>query len=145
MTMQEQVQVFKDDLSLLPDNDAKMEYILDFGKEATHLDAQYKTDENIVKGCSSLAWLHKEFIDDKVVLEAEGDSIIAKGMLVVLLKIFNHRTLDELFSFDTNLLLEMGVMELLSPVRQQGLEAFLNTIYGYAKECQESYYEPRPA
>jgi hypothetical protein len=27
-------------------------------------------------------------------------------------------------------------MELLSPVRQQGLEAFLNVIYGYAKTCQ---------
>lgn len=145
MTMQEQVKAFKDDLALFENNDAKMQYILDYGKEATRLDPKYKTDENIVKGCSSLAWLHKEYIDERVVLEAEGDSIIAKGMLVVLLKIFNNRTLDELFSFDTNLLLEMGVMELLSPVRQQGLEAFLNTIYGFAKECQEIHHAARPA
>ncbi len=137
MTMEEQVQLYKDDLELLPDKDMKMEYILDYGKEADNLDVKYKTDDNIIKGCSSLAWLHKECKDGKVVLEAEGDSIIAKGMLVMLLEIFNNRTPDEILAFDTKLLMQMGVMELLSPVRQQGMEAFLGVIYGYANKCKE--------
>ena len=137
MTMEEQVQVYKEDLELLDDKDMKMEYILDYGKEATKLDPEYKTDENIVKGCSSLAWLHKECKDGKLFFEAEGDSIIAKGMLVMLLAVFNNRKADEILSFDRNNLLNMGVMELLSPVRQQGMEAFLNLIYSYAKQCKE--------
>ena len=141
MTMEEQVKVYKDDLALFPDKDSKMEYILDYGKEATVLEAKFKSEENIIRGCSSLAWLHKEYKDGRLMLEAEGDSIIAKGMLVLLLEIFNNRTLDEIFSFDTKLLLEMGVMELLSPVRQQGLEAFLNTIYTYAQKCKEEENE----
>lgn len=137
MTMDEQVQAYKEDLALFPDKDSKMEYILDYGKEAGKLDPQYKTDANIIKGCSSLAWLHKECKDGKVRLEAEGDSIIAKGMLVMLLSIFDNRTPEEILAFDPNTLKEMGIMELLSPVRQQGLEAFLNVIYGYAKTCKE--------
>lgn len=137
MTMDEQVQAYKEDLELFPDKDAKMEYILDFGKEAGKLEPQYKTEENIVKGCSSLAWLHKEHEGGRILLEAEGDSIIAKGMLVMLLSIFNDRTPDEILAFDPNKLKEMGILELLSPVRQQGLEAFLNLIYGYAKACKE--------
>ena len=136
MTMQEQVQVYKEDLALFEDKDAKMEYILDYAKEATTLDEAYKVDENVIKGCSSLAWLHKEYKDGKIILQTEGDSIIAKGMLVLLLAIFNNRTPKEIFSFDTKLLLEMGVMELLSPVRQQGMEAFLKVIYNYAAECK---------
>ncbi|MEJ2468231.1 MAG: SufE family protein, partial [Campylobacterales bacterium] len=115
MTMDEQVQAYKEDLALLPDKDAKMEYILDFGKEAGTLEPQYKTDENIIKGCSSLAWLHKAYEEGKVLLEAEGDSIIAKGMLVMLLSIFNNRTPEEILAFDPNKLKEMGIMELLSP------------------------------
>lgn len=137
MTMQEQVQAYKKDLALFPDNDAKMEYILDYGKEAGTLDPKYKTEENRIKGCSSLAWLHKAYKDGRIELEAEGDSIIAKGMLVILLSIFNRRTPDEILAFDPAALMDMGVMELLSPVRQQGLEAFLNVIYGYAKACKE--------
>lgn len=137
MTMQEQVNSYREDLELFADNDEKMEYILDFGHDAQTLDKQYITDENIIKGCSSLAWLHKEYIDGKIVLEAEGDSIIAKGMLVMLLGIFNNRTPDEILTFDPNTLKEIGLLELLSPVRQQGLEAFLGVIYGYAKACKE--------
>ncbi|MGB5966268.1 MAG: SufE family protein [Sulfurimonadaceae bacterium] len=137
MTMTEQVNAYKEDLDLFATNDEKMEYILDFGHEAQTLDPKYIIDENVIKGCSSMAWLHKEYKNGKIVLEAEGDSIIAKGMLVMLLGIFNNRTPDEIFAFDPNELKEMGLMELLSPVRQQGLEAFLGVIYGYAKECKE--------
>ncbi len=132
MTMHEQVQIYKEDLELLGDKDSKMEYILDYGKEATKLASHEKNDANIIKGCASLAWLQKDFIDGKIMLKAEGDSIIAKGMLVMLLAIFNNRTPEEILTFDSNELMQMGVMELLSPVRQQGMEAFLNVIYGYA-------------
>jgi len=135
--MNEQVASYKEDLSLFEDKDAKLDYILDFAKDADTLDATQKIDDNIIKGCSSLAWLHKEYKDGKIYLKAEGDSIIARGMLVVLLSIFNDRTPDEILSFDPKKLLEMGVMELLSPVRQQGMEVFLNVIYVYAKACQE--------
>jgi cysteine desulfuration protein SufE len=141
MTMQEQVELYKNDLNLFSDKDAKMEYILDYGKEADKLESEYKIDDNIIKGCSSLAWLHKAYKDSKIHLEAEGDSIIAKGMLVMLLEIFNNRTPDEILSFDPKKLLDIGLMELLSPVRQQGLEAFLNVIYSYAKECKEGKHE----
>ena len=137
MTMGEQVLAYKEDLNLFDDKDSKMDYILDFGKEAQKLGADKKTEKNIIKGCSSLAWLDKSYQDGKIHLNAEGDSIIAKGMLVMLLGIFNNRTPEEILSFDPKKLLDMGVMELLSPVRQQGMEAFLNVIYNYAKSCKE--------
>ncbi len=136
--MSEQVQAYKADLDLFEENDAKMEYILDFGHDAPTIDPSYKTDDNIIKGCSSLAWLHKSFDGEKIHLEAEGDSIIAKGMLVMLLGIFDDRTPDEILAFDPNELKSMGLLELLSPVRQQGLEAFLKVIYGYANACKEA-------
>ncbi len=137
MTMSEQVSLYKEDLELFADNNDKLEYLLEYGKHSTKLDPRYKTEENRVKGCASLAWLHKTSRDGKLILEAEGDSIIAKGMLVVLLSIFDDRTPDEIFAFDQQELKEMGIMELLSPVRQQSLEAFLQIIYGYAHEMRE--------
>ena len=137
MTMQEQVNLYKEDLALFDTKDAKLEYILDYAKEAKALNPAYKIDANIVKGCSSLAWLHKECREGKIILQAQGESIIAKGMLVILLRIFSHRTPEEILDFDPQLLLQMGVMELLSPVRQQGMEAFLKVIYTYAQQCKE--------
>ncbi|MDO8453484.1 MAG: hypothetical protein Q7S59_02810 [Sulfurimonas sp.] len=41
MTMEEQVQTYKEDLELLPDKDMKIKYIVDYTREAKKLDAKY--------------------------------------------------------------------------------------------------------
>ena len=70
-------------------------------------------------------------------LRGEGTSEMAKGMMVLLLSIFSERTPEEILSFNPEALHDMGIVELLSPVRQQSLEAFLGKVYGYAKQCRE--------
>jgi cysteine desulfuration protein SufE len=40
--------------------------------------------------------------------------------------------------FNPKYLETLGIIEHLSPVRQQSLEAFLKKVYQYAKECKES-------
>jgi len=57
-------------------------------------------------------------------------------MMTILLDIFNERTPEEILSFDPALLHTMSITELLSPVRQQGLKAFLELIYTHAKSCK---------
>ena len=61
---------------------------------------------------------------------------MAKGMLALLLDIFGNRPADEILSFDPAKLHDMGIVELLSPVRQQSLEAFLKKVYTYAQKCK---------
>ena len=48
--------------------------------------------------------------------------MMAKGMMTILLDIFNNRTPEEILAFDPALLHTMGITELLSPVRQQGMK-----------------------
>jgi len=75
--------------------------------------------------------------DGRLILRGEGTSEMAKGMLTLLLDIFSDRTPDEILAFDPKTLHEMGVVELLSPVRQKSMEAFLAKVYDYAKRCKE--------
>jgi cysteine desulfuration protein SufE len=137
MTIDEKVAQIKEDLQMFPDANQKVEYILDLGKSPTTLPPEKKNDETLVKGCASRAWLTAECKDGKVHFGAEGESPLAKGMIVLLLDIFNDRTPDEILSFDPKKLADIGLMELLSPVRQQGMEAFLNIVYRYAQMCKE--------
>lgn len=135
--MHEQIMAYREDLELFDTPNDKLEYILDFGQNVTPLDEKYKTDSNLVRGCSSRAWLHKSYENGKVILEAEGESLIAKGMLALLLNIFSKRTPDEILNFNPEELGSLGLSEMLSPVRQQSLEALLNVIYQFAQQCQE--------
>lgn len=134
--MQEKVNYYKEDFDLLPTADDKIEYVLDLGKNQAPLNEGEKNDNSFIHGCSSNAWLIAEYEDPTIFFRGEGDSMMAKGMMTILLDIFNKRTPDEILAFNSALLHTMGITELLSPVRQQGLEAFLNVIYTHAQSCK---------
>ncbi|MEA2047656.1 MAG: SufE family protein [Campylobacterota bacterium] len=137
MSMLETVAQYKEDFDLFPTANEKLEYIFDLGKKHTTLPEEEKNDDTFVVGCASAAWLMGECKDGILILRGEGTSEMAKGMLTLLLDIFANRPVDEVLSFDPAKLHDMGIVELLSPVRQQSLEAFLNMVYGYAKKCKE--------
>ena len=135
--MIETVTHFKEDFELFPTNNEKIEYIFDLGKKHTTLPEDEKNDATFVQGCASAAWLVGECDKGKLILRGEGTSEMAKGMLTLLLDIFGDRTADEILAFDPAKLHDMGIVELLSPVRQQSLEAFLKMVYSYAQRCKE--------
>ncbi len=137
MNMEETVARYKEDFELFPTNNDKLEYIFDLGKKHTTLPEEEKNEATFVQGCASAAWLVGECKDGNLILRGEGTSEMAKGMLTLLLDIFGNRPVDEILSFDPAKLHDMGVVELLSPVRQQSLEAFLNMVYAYAQKCKE--------
>jgi len=138
MNMEETIAEYKEDFDLFPTANEKLEYIFDLGKKHTTLPDEEKNDATYVVGCASDAWLMGECKDGVLLLRGEGTSEMAKGMLTLLLSIFANRTADEILNFDPAKLQDMGVVELLSPVRQQSLEAFLKMVYGYAQKCKES-------
>ncbi|PHS30198.1 MAG: Fe-S cluster assembly protein SufE [Sulfurovum sp.] len=137
MNMDETVARFKEDFDLFPTANDKLEYIFDLGKRHTTLPDEDKNDSTYVNGCASDAWLVGDCKDGNLILRGEGTSEMAKGMIILLLDIFSNRTADEILGFDPAKLHDMGVVELLSPVRQQSLEAFMKMVYGYAQKCKE--------
>ncbi len=137
MSIKEIVDRYKEDFELFESKDEKFEYIFDLGKKHKSLDPDQKNEKTFIQGCSSPAWLVAECKDGKLFLKGEGTSELAKGMLVMLLDIFSGHPAKEILEFDPNYLKNLGIIELLSPVRQQSLEAFLKKVYEYAKKCEE--------
>ena len=137
MTIPETIARYREDFDLFETPNEKLEYVFDLGKKHTTLPEADKNDATFITGCSSAAWLAAECQDGVLHLRGEGTSEMAKGMLMFLLDIFNDRPAQEILDFDPAGLHELGIIELLSPVRQQSLEAFWQKLYGYAKKCVE--------
>ncbi len=138
MSMEQTIANFKEDFELFPTDNEKLEYIFDLGKRHQTLPEEEKNEATFVQGCASAAWLVGECSEGKLILRGEGTSEMAKGMIIMLLDIFSNRMPEEILNFDPAKLQDMGVVELLSPVRQQSLEAFLKMVYAYAQKCKES-------
>ena len=137
MTISEKIAQYREDFDLFETPNEKLEYLFDLSKKHTTLPEETKNDATFISGCSSAAWLEAQCQDGILSLRGEGTSEMAKGMLTLLLDIFNDRPAQEILDFDPAGLNELGIIDLLSPVRQQSLEAFLEKLYGYAQKCVE--------
>jgi len=137
MSIEKTIAMYKEDFDLFETANEKLEYIFDLGKKHTTLKEEEKNEATFVHGCASNAWLVGECQEGKLILRGEGTSEMAKGMLTLLLDIFANRTADEILNFDPEKLQELGIIELLSPVRQNSLQAFLKMVYRYAERCKE--------
>jgi len=118
----------------------RYEYMIELGKSLPLIAEQYKTDDNIIKGCQSKVWLHAEMINDKVIFTADSDAIITKGIIAILVRVFSNQTPQAIIDADTNFIDEIGLKEHLSPTRANGLVSMIKQLklYAIAYQTQKS-------
>jgi cysteine desulfuration protein SufE len=144
MTINEQQDKIVEDFEFFTDWMEKYEYIIQLGKELPLIDAQYKTDEYIIKGCQSLVWLHADYNDGKLYFTADSDAIITKGLVSMMIQVLSGFTPKEISDADIYFIDKIGLRNHLSPTRSNGLLSMLKQIKLYAvayatKEQQQSY------
>lgn len=132
-TIQETIETIKDDLDFFDDELDKYEYIIDLGKKLKDIDDSHKIEENLVQGCTSQVWLVSTREDDKLYLSGTSDAIIVKGLVYIILEIFNERTVEEINQFDINILSELGLTEIITPNRQSGVQGMIKKIMQISK------------
>ena len=111
----------------------KYEYLISLGKALPPMDSSLKTDTFSIPGCQSRVWVSVEIQDWKLVIQADSDTQISKGLIVLVLRIFNGRTVDEINNIDLYFIHESGLRSNLSPSRASGLLAFIDHIRNTAK------------
>lgn len=121
-----------DEFSVFDDWMDKYALIIEQGNALQPLNEKYKTPENIIQGCQSRVWLQTDYRDGRLHFQAESDAVIVKGLLALVLQVFNNRTPDEIIATDLRFMKEIGLTEHLSPTRANGLLAVIKQIRFYA-------------
>lgn len=110
----------------------RYEYMIELGKSLPLIDGQYKTDDNLIKGCQSKVWVHAELKDDKIVFTADSDAIITKGIIAILLRALSGQHPKDIIEADMGFIDEIGLKEHLSPTRANGLVSMIKQLKLYA-------------
>ena len=132
MTIENLQQNLIEDFSFFEDWTQRYEYMIELSKGLEKMDEQMKNDKNIIKGCQSKVWLHAELNEGKIKFLADSEAIISRGIIAILLTIFNNRTPKEIIESDTNFIEKIGLKEHLSPNRANGLYSMIKQIKFYA-------------
>lgn len=136
MTIQETQEEIIGEFSMFDDWMQRYEYIIELGKSLPLIDEQYKTEENIIKGCQSKVWVYAEEKDGDVIFTADSDAILTKGIIAILIRAFSNHSPQEILEASTDFIDEIGLKEHLSPTRANGLVSMIKQIKLYALAFQ---------
>lgn len=125
MTIEEKEQQIIDDFSMFDDWMEKYEYIIELGKDLPIIDEVKKTDDRLIEGCQSRVWLDARFENGKMHFSADSDAIITKGIIGLLIRVFNEETPESVLKSDLRFIKEIGLQEHLSPTRANGLASMV--------------------
>lgn len=121
-----------EEFSVFEDWMDKYEYIIELGKSVPMIEETQKTEAYLIKGCQSRVWLSSEYRDGKIFFAADSDAIITKGIISLLVRVFNGRTPQEILSSDFSFVEKIGLKDNLSPTRANGLVSMIKQIQNYA-------------
>jgi len=132
----ERVQELIDNFAFLDDWEDRFRYLIDLGRKLPPMDAALKTEETKVRGCTSQVWIVSTVqpgTPPTLHFTADSDAHIVKGLIAVLLEIFDGRTPEEILAVDIKrAIAEMGFEQHLSPNRANGLFSMVERIRALA-------------
>ncbi len=119
---------------LLPDWEERYRYVIELGRALPSLTAEDRCKENKVDGCVSQVWLVADRDAGQALhFRADSDAHIVRGLLAILLRLYEGRSPEEILAVDARGLL--GGLDLeghLSPSRTNGLFAMVQRIRSLA-------------
>lgn len=107
-------------------------YLIEMGKSLPVIDPKHKTDNNLIHGCQSRVWLHAEHENGKIYFTADSDAVITRGIISLLVRVFDNRTPDEIINANLDFINTIGLTQHLSPTRSNGLASMIKQIKIYA-------------
>ncbi|MCY3793604.1 MAG: SufE family protein [Gammaproteobacteria bacterium] len=112
----------------------KYRFVIDLGKDLPNLDDAHKVPANLVRGCQSQVWLLTELRGGRMRFAVDSDAQIVRGLIAIMLTVFQNRTPDEVRAFDIEgLFAELELIKHLTPTRGNGLRAMVARIHQEAE------------
>lgn len=118
---------------MLEDWTERYRYLIELGEELPPMPDALKTAEHKVKGCMSQVWLVPEHREGKLHFLADSDAHIVRGLVTLVLLVFNDKTPTEIADTDVQSVLDrLGLDKHLSPGRSNGLHSMIRRIRALA-------------
>ena len=112
----------------------RLQYLVDLARDVPPLSNKHKTDENKIRGCASNLWVVGEMNRyNKMYYEYDADAFITKGTAKLVIELVQQQPKDEIAKLTREDFNALGIKELLTVQRQNGLGNLIARIVGLAQ------------
>ena len=111
----------------LDDWEERYRHVIEMGKAMPPLDDSFQVPAYKVDGCASQVWLVTEpQADGAVTFRGDSDAHIVRGLIAIVLDLYNGLTSDQVRDFDAQgAITRLGLSEALSSQRANGLASMI--------------------
>jgi cysteine desulfuration protein SufE len=102
--------------------------LIDLAKRPTNLPVELRTDDRKVNGCMSQIWIDVGVQENNVQVYYDSDAMITKGITSVVADCFSDIPVEEAKAIQKEDFEKLGIKELLTPQRRNGLGSLIKTI-----------------
>ena len=133
MTISQAQDEIINEFSLL-DGDMEMTvfYIMELGQKLPDMKEGDKTEDNIVKGCQSKVWMMANLKNDNLYFEADSNTAITKGLVSLLVRIFNGQTPENILNAELYFMNKIGMERFIGTQRSNGFASMIKQMKLYA-------------
>ena len=126
-----------EEFECLDDRD-RTQYIIELGDELEAISDEYKNEDYRVQGCLSNVWLVSNVGPEQppvLTFQADSDSVIARGLIAIVLTLCTGRTGPEITSMDIESLFErLHLKRYVTRMRSNGFYSMIKTIKRLAEQ-----------
>jgi len=129
-----------ENFSLLEDWEDRYRYVIELGSLLEPYPKEKRDEFHKVQGCVSQVWLEytRQKETDTLTFLADSDAHIVRGLLTIILSLYNHKKPVDILALDADsFLASLGLNEHLTPQRANGVRAVIERIRHVASEYSE--------
>lgn len=121
-----------EEFELFDNKNDKYTYIIELGKKLEAFPEEHRLDENLIKGCQSKVWVKPRFENEQISFWGDSDSTLVKGLVSLLLRVLSERSPAEIMDVELYFIDKIGLRQMLSMNRSNGLLAMIKQLKLYA-------------
>lgn len=121
------IKEYAEEFSFL-DGEERLMHLIDLAKRPTNLPKELRTEDRKVNGCMSQIWIDVGLQNELVNVYYDSDAMITKGITSVVADCFSGIPVEQAKALTKEDFEELGIKELLSAQRRNGLGSLIDTI-----------------
>jgi cysteine desulfuration protein SufE len=121
-----------DDFALFDTWEEKYQYIIEIGQKLKPLAAEFKIDDNKIKGCQSSVWLTANENNGIIEFFADSDSVFVKGEIALLMEVLSGQPAEAIVNAELGFIDQIGLRSHMAQTRANGLAAMIKQMKLYA-------------
>ena len=126
--MLEKFAYWKEELNLFDDDMDKYQFLIDLAKHEVSLPVDLCIPQNKIEGCVSQIWVDLSYKNNIVRALYNSDAMITKGITHIVCDCFSGLDLKTAQSITKQDFKELGIEEILSGNRRNGLSSLIDTL-----------------